>query len=67
MKVTTIKESKDFNKIRMDELTGSLLTYEMKQKPKKEDVKAKRDISFKVVDEKKKEKNSSIDEDEPYS
>lgn len=35
MKVTTIEKSKDLSKIGMDELIRSLLTNEMKRKPKK--------------------------------
>lgn len=34
----------------MDELIESLLTYEMKRKPKEEKIKAKKDIALKIVD-----------------
>ncbi|XP_044500213.1 uncharacterized protein LOC123221421 [Mangifera indica] len=36
--------------MRMDELIESLLTYEMKRKPKEEKIKAKKDIALKIVD-----------------
>lgn len=48
----------------MDKLIESLLMYEMKKKPKKEEVKGKRDIVLKVVDRKEEEGNSSMDEDD---
>lgn len=64
IKVTTIKKSKDLNKIGMDELIWSLFIYEMRRKPKKEEIKGKRDIALKLVDEKENEENSFMDEDD---
>lgn len=61
IKVTTIEESKDLSKMGMDELIESILTYEMKRKPKEDETKAKKDITLKVINE-EGEENSSIDE-----
>lgn len=52
MRVTTIEESKNLSKIGMDELIGSLLTYEMKRNPKEKETKPKRSITLKVENEK---------------
>ena len=48
-KVTAIEESKDLNTLQLDELLGSLTTYELKQKHNEE-----KDEATKVVDVKKK-------------
>lgn len=60
----TIEESNDLNKMGMDELIGCFLTYEMMRKAKYEEVKVKRDIVLNVDDEKEKEGNSSMDNDD---
>lgn len=61
IKVTTIEKSKDLSKMGIDELIESILTYEMKRKPKEDETKAKKDITLKVINE-EGEENSSIDE-----
>lgn len=49
MKVTTIEEFKILNNMGIDKLIRYLLTYEMKRKWKEEEIKAKRDITLRVV------------------
>lgn len=64
MKVTIIEKLKDLSKMVIDELIESLLIYEMKRKPKLQEVKAKRYIALKVVDMKEEKRNSSMDKDD---
>ncbi|XP_031247883.1 uncharacterized protein LOC116105614 [Pistacia vera] len=47
----------------MDELIGSLLTFEMKRTPKEEESKPKREIALKTINE-EEEDDSSMEEDE---
>jgi hypothetical protein len=58
IKVTPIKESKDLDNMKIEELVGSLQTYEFFLPP----IKKAKSIAFKVT--KGKSKNSSNDEDE---
>lgn len=61
MNITTIEESKDLNKIGMDELIESQLTFEVKIKSKQKEIKPKKNIDLKVENE---EGNSSTDEED---
>ncbi|XP_031260626.1 uncharacterized protein LOC116118804 [Pistacia vera] len=63
MKVTASEESKDLTKMKMDELIGSLLTFEMKRKSEDEDITPKREIALKTVDEEEEGDDSSMEED----
>ncbi|XP_031264437.1 uncharacterized protein LOC116122767 [Pistacia vera] len=64
MKVTAIEESKDLTKMKMDEVIDSLLTFEMKRKPKEEENKPKRGIALKTVDEEEDGNDSFMEENE---
>ena len=59
-KATVIEESKDLTTLSLEELIGSLMTYEINVKRNEEDLKKKKIIALKAV----KDAKSSSDEDE---
>ncbi|MFQ6662200.1 hypothetical protein Gotur_030087, partial [Gossypium turneri] len=66
-KVTIIEESKDLNSLSLDELIGSLLTYEMKINHNTQEIKEapkKMGVAFKSITCEKDEDSSNDDDEE---
>ncbi|XP_058003997.1 uncharacterized protein LOC131180662 [Hevea brasiliensis] len=65
-KVTSLKDSKDLNKVQLDELLGNLIDYEMtlKREQVEEPKKAKKTMAFKVFSEDSSDEDDEFDEEE---